>query len=58
MSILVTSPCQEITVEELGIKGWSIWTCNVSSFDWPYYNKETCLLIEEEVTLREGNLLI
>ena len=25
MSILVASPCPEITFEELGIKNWPIW---------------------------------
>ena len=51
ISILVISPCQEITVEELGIKSWPIWTCDVSSFDWAYEEKETCLLIDGEVTV-------
>ena len=51
MSILVTSPCPESTVEELGIKSWPIWTCDVSSFDWAYEDKETCLLLEGEITV-------
>jgi len=51
MSILVTSPCPESTVEELGIKNWPIWTCDATSFDWNYDNKETCLLLEGEVTV-------
>ena len=51
MSILVTSPCPESTVEELGIKSWPIWTCDISYFDWAYEDKETCLLLENEVTV-------
>ena len=51
MKILVTSHCPESTVEELGIKNWPIWTCDVSSFDWAYEDKETCLLLEGEVTV-------
>ena len=51
MSILVTSPCPESTVKELGIKNWPIWTCGVSSFDWTYEDKETCLVLEGEVTV-------
>ena len=51
MSILVKSPCPESTFEELGIKSWPIWTCDVSSFDWAYEDKETCLLLEGEVTV-------
>tara|TARA_Y100000589_G_scaffold26054_1_gene21584 strand:+ start:730 stop:1005 length:276 start_codon:yes stop_codon:yes gene_type:complete len=51
MSIIVTSHCPANTLEELGIKSWPIWTCEESSFEWTYYNKETCLLIEGEVTV-------
>ena len=51
MSISVTSPCPESTVDELGIKNWPIWTCDESSFDWTYDDKETCLLLEGEVTV-------
>ena len=46
MSILVTSPCPESTVEELGIKNWPIWTCDATSFDWSYG-----ILLEGEVTV-------
>jgi len=51
MSILVTSPCPEIIIEELGITSWPIWTCDVSSFNWAYKDKETCLLLEGVVTV-------
>ena len=51
MSILVTSPCPENKFAELGIKNWPIWTCNACSFDWTYEEKETCLLLEGEVTV-------
>ena len=49
MSILVTSPCPEITIKELGIKSWPTWFCDVSSFDWKYEDKETFLRLEGEV---------
>ena len=51
MKILVTSNCPESTIEALGIKSWPIWTCDVSSFDWAYEDKEICLLVEGEVTV-------
>ena len=51
LSISVTSPCPESTFDELGIKNWPIWTCDDSSFDWTYDDKETCLLLEGEVTV-------
>ena len=51
MPILVASPCPESIIKELNIKGWPIWTCNPSSFDWTYDEKETCLLLEGQVTV-------
>ena len=51
MSILVTSPFTETTIQKLGIKNWPRWTCDVSSFDWTYEDQETCLLLEGEVTV-------
>ena len=51
LSISFTSPCLEITVSELGIMNWPIWTSDASSFDWTYDDKETCLLLEGEVTV-------
>ena len=51
MLITVTSPCPDNTVEALGIKSWPTWTCSESSFDWTYDDKETCFLIEGEVTV-------
>jgi len=27
-----------------------VWTCDISEFNWSYDDKETCLLIEGEVT--------
>ena len=51
MSISVTSPCPESKVEDLGIKSWPIWTCEESSFDWTYDDKEICFLLEGQVTV-------
>ena len=51
VTILITSSCPESTIKELGIKNWPIWTCDASSFDWTYDDKETCLLLEGEVTV-------
>ena len=51
LTISVISPCPESTAEELGIKNWPIWTCDASSFDWTYDDKEICLLLEGEVTV-------
>ena len=51
MSILVTSPCPKNTFKELGIKNWPIQTCDKGYFKWTYEDKETCLLLEGEVTV-------
>lgn len=45
------------TAEELKILGalsWPIWTCGVSTFDWSYSDKETCYILEGQVTVEAG----
>jgi len=32
-------------------KAWPTWTCEPSSFDWSYTEKETCLILEGKVTI-------
>ena len=51
MGISVTSPCPVSTIEELGIKNCSMWAFEVSCFDWTYDDKESCFLLEGEVTV-------
>ena len=51
MSITITSPSPAITIEELGIKHWPIWSCEPSSFPWTYSEKETCLILEGNITV-------
>ncbi len=48
--ITITKPSAE-ALGELGVKNWPIWTCEVSTFDWHYDEKETCYLLEGEVTV-------
>ncbi len=31
---------------------WPTWTCEASTFDWEYDEKETCYLLEGEVTVK------
>jgi len=32
-------------------KDWDFWQCEPSTFDWEYFNTETCYMIEGEVTV-------
>ena len=51
MTISVTSPCPENTLNELGIRSWPIWSCDARSFDWTYDEQETCFLLEGAVSV-------
>ena len=51
MNISVTSPCSQSTIEDLGITNWPIWTCDPSTFPWTYSEKETCLILEGDITV-------
>lgn len=48
MKVLVKKPTEQETEQ---MKQMPVWSCGVSEFDWFYDSKETCLLIEGEVTV-------
>jgi len=45
MKIEVRKPIEN-EIEDLKILGWPIWSCEPSTFDWTYSDKETCYLLE------------
>jgi len=45
-------------LQHLSCKGWPIWTCDVSRFDWHYDQKETCYILEGRVTVTVGGQTI
>jgi len=51
VAINVISPCSESVIVALGARDWPIWACEVSTFPWQYDQRETCLLLEGEVTV-------
>jgi uncharacterized protein len=53
--IKVERPSPE-KLKDLRITSWPIWEKEPSSFDWHYDEKETCLFLEGEVTVKsEGS---
>lgn len=38
-------------LQQLGVKGWPIWTKEVSKFAWSYDEPETCYFLEGEVVV-------
>jgi len=48
MKIEVRKPIEN-EIEDLNILGWPIWSCEPSTFDWTYSDKETCYLLEGDV---------
>jgi uncharacterized cupin superfamily protein len=50
MNIQVRKPTAN-ELRELGVESWPIWTCDVSTFDWSYSDRETCYLLEGQVTV-------
>ncbi len=53
LTIAITRACPESTIKELKIKEWPIWACEPSIFPWTYSQRETCLLIEGDVTVTQ-----
>lgn len=48
--VVVRKPTEQ---EVSRCKTWPIWTCEPSSFDWSYTEKETCLILEGKVTVTD-----
>ena len=38
-------------LDEMGVNSWPIWEKEVSRFDWFYDTKETCYILEGDVTV-------
>jgi uncharacterized cupin superfamily protein len=50
MKIEIRKPLDN-EIEKLQIIDWPTWSCNPSTFDWSYSDKETCYLLEGDVTV-------
>ncbi len=49
--VIVRKPNEQ---EENMCRQWPLWRCDVSTFDWAYTEKETCLIVEGKVTVSSG----
>ncbi len=54
MEIQVEKPTEE-KLKSLGVSSWPIWEKEVSRFDWYYSEKETCYILEGEVTIETAD---
>jgi uncharacterized cupin superfamily protein len=44
------------TAEEVAaMTKWPTWSCEVSTFDWQYDDKETCYILEGQVTVKTSD---
>ena len=48
--IIIKKPTAQ---ESSTCKTWPIWTCDPSDFDWQYTEKETCLVLQGKVTIKD-----
>jgi uncharacterized cupin superfamily protein len=52
--IVITKP-SEHALDELGVKTWDVWACDVSTFGWHFDQRETCYILEGSVTVTSGD---
>ena len=52
MKIIVRKPAES---ERKEASSWPIWEKEASSFPWKYEDRETCLILDGEVTIQAGN---
>ena len=50
-TITIVNNPDESQLNEMGVMGWPIWEKEISEFPWRYDAKETCYLLEGEVTV-------
>ena len=53
--IEVTRSCPEQRIDELEVRQWPIWSCEVSTSPWEYDQREVCWLLEGDVTVTPEN---
>ena len=41
-------------LEAMGVFTWPIWTCEVSTFDYVYDERESCYILEGQVTVESA----
>ncbi len=51
LKVMVEKPTEQ-KLKDLGVRSWPIWTREISTFDWQYDEKEICLFLEGEVTVK------
>ena len=51
MPVITVERLDEDEILSRGIRGWPIWTRDVSRFDWHYDAEEQCLLLEGSVSV-------
>ncbi|MEW5692908.1 MAG: cupin domain-containing protein [Candidatus Hydrogenedentota bacterium] len=57
--VKISQPTKE-EKDKLGLNTWGVWSCGISKFPWEYSDRETCYIIEGEVTVKtdEGDYSI
>lgn len=51
MEIKITRNLPEKELEKMGVFDWPVWEKEASKFPWHYDEKETCYILEGEVTV-------
>lgn len=51
MNITVESNPSQTTLDQLGVKSWSVWEKEISEFPWFYDAEEVCFILEGKVTV-------
>ena len=52
MDILISSPCSASYIIQHGVKSWPIWESEPKTFQHKYNEKEICLILKGNATLK------
>ncbi|MEW6711148.1 MAG: cupin domain-containing protein [Candidatus Riflebacteria bacterium] len=51
MSMITITRPEKTELDKLGVKSWPIWQKEISTFPWHYDDKETCYILEGDITV-------
>jgi uncharacterized protein len=51
LPIMVEQQPADERLEQLGVKDWAVWSCEVAQFPWQYDQREVCYLLEGQAVV-------
>jgi hypothetical protein len=51
LPIMVEQQPADERLEQLGVRDWAVWSCEISQFPWQYDQREICYVLEGQAVI-------